>query len=148
MNESQKQLIIYPQQNKAQHNHVNIVLDMLYVTKRPWVHCILSCYMYCIFNLLWPINPIWDHASTLQWCHNERDGITNHRPHECLLNRLFKKTSKLSVTGLVLGIHRWSVNSPHKWPVMWKMFPFDDVIMWSILNQFMACCLMAPNHHN
>ena len=27
------------------------------------------------------------------------------------------------------GIHRWPVNSPHKGPVMQKMFPFDDVIM-------------------
>ena len=27
------------------------------------------------------------------------------------------------------GIHRSSVNSPHKWPVTRKMFPFDDVIM-------------------
>ena len=26
-------------------------------------------------------------------------------------------------------IHRWPVNSLHKRPVMWKMFPFDDVIM-------------------
>ena len=26
------------------------------------------------------------------------------------------------------GIHRWSVNSQHKWPVTWKMFSFDDVI--------------------
>ena len=41
---------------------------------------------------------------TLQWCHNEHDGISNHQPHDCLLNRLFrhrsKKTSKLHVTGL------------------------------------------------
>ena len=29
----------------------------------------------------------------------------------------------------VQGIHRWPVNSPHKRPVTWKMFPFDDVIM-------------------
>ena len=34
----------------------------------------------------------------------------------------------------VWGIHRWPifrwpVNSPHKWPVTGKMFPFDDVIM-------------------
>ena len=29
----------------------------------------------------------------------------------------------------VWGIHRGPVNSPHKWPVMRKMFPFDDVIM-------------------
>ena len=30
---------------------------------------------------------------------------------------------------VVCGIHRWSVNSPHKWPVTRKRFPFDDVIM-------------------
>ena len=29
----------------------------------------------------------------------------------------------------VRGIHRWSVNSPHKRPVTRKMFPFDDIIM-------------------
>ena len=26
-------------------------------------------------------------------------------------------------------IHRWHVDSPHKGPVRWKMFPFEDVIM-------------------
>ena len=29
----------------------------------------------------------------------------------------------------VRGIHRWPVNSPHKGPVIRKMFPFDDAIM-------------------
>ena len=29
----------------------------------------------------------------------------------------------------VRGIRRWPVNSPHKWPVTRKMFPFDDIIM-------------------
>ena len=29
----------------------------------------------------------------------------------------------------VRGIHRGPVNSPHKWPVTRKVFPFDDVIM-------------------
>ena len=29
----------------------------------------------------------------------------------------------------VCGIHRGPVNSPHKWPVTRKMFPFDDVFM-------------------
>ena len=29
----------------------------------------------------------------------------------------------------VWRIHRGPVNSPHKWPVTRKMFPFDDVIM-------------------
>ena len=54
-------------------------------------------------------------------------------PHYCLLNRLFgcrsKKTSKLRVTGLCAGNSPWPVNSPHKWPVTRKKFPFDDVIM-------------------
>ena len=42
-----------------------------------------------------------------QWRHNERDGVSNHQPHDCLLNCLFrlrwKKTSKLRVTGLCAG---------------------------------------------
>ena len=62
-------------------------------------------------------------------------GVSNQQPHDCLLNSLFrrrsKKTSTLRVTGLVLGIHLWPVNSPHKWPLTRKMFPFDDVIMLS-----------------
>ena len=29
----------------------------------------------------------------------------------------------------VRGIYWWPVNSPHKGPVMWKMFPFHDVII-------------------
>ena len=44
---------------------------------------------------------------TLQWRHNGRDGVSNHQPHDCLLNYLFrrrpKKTSKLHVTGLCAG---------------------------------------------
>ena len=44
----------------------------------------------------------------LQWRHNEFDCVSNHQPHDCLLNRLFrrrsKKTSKLRVTGLCVGI--------------------------------------------
>ena len=43
----------------------------------------------------------------LQRRHNERDVVSNHQPHDCLLNCLFrrrsKKTSKLRVTGLCEG---------------------------------------------
>ena len=64
---------------------------------------------------------------SLHWRHNEYVGVSNHQPHGYLLNRLLrrrsKKTSKLNVTG------RGPVNSPHKWPVTRKKFPFDDVIM-------------------
>ena len=48
---------------------------------------------------------IWNR--TLLWRHNGRDGVSNHQPHDCLLNRLFrrrsKQTSKLRVTGLCAG---------------------------------------------
>ena len=44
---------------------------------------------------------------SLRWRHNERDSVSNHQPHDCLLNRLFRrrsnKTSKLRVTGLCVG---------------------------------------------
>ena len=39
-----------------------------------------------------------------------------------------KHQSSASLT-FVWWIHRGLVNSPHKWPVTQKMFPFDDVIM-------------------
>ena len=42
-----------------------------------------------------------------------------------------KHQSSASLT-FVRGIHRRPVNSPHKWPVTRKMFPFDDVIMRSV----------------
>ena len=46
-------------------------------------------------------------SEALLWRHNERDGVSNHQPHDCLLSRLFrrrsKKTSKLRVTGLCAG---------------------------------------------
>ena len=39
-----------------------------------------------------------------------------------------KHQSSMSLA-FVGGIHWWLVNSPHKGPVMRKMFPFDDVII-------------------
>ena len=46
----------------------------------------------------------------LQWHHNERDGVSNHRRLDCLFSRLFrrrsKKTSKFRIPGL------WKGNPP------------------------------------
>ena len=42
----------------------------------------------------------------------------DHRKHQSSTSLAF-----------VRGTHQGPVNSPHKWPVMRKMFPFDDVIM-------------------
>ena len=40
-----------------------------------------------------------------------------------------KNTKSFASLAFVRGIHPLPVNSPHKWPVTRKMFPFDDVIM-------------------
>ena len=69
----------------------------------------------------------------LGWRHNEHDGVSNHQPHDCLINRLFKAQTKENQSSasldFVRGIHRWPVNSPHKGAVTRKMLPFDNVIM-------------------
>ena len=56
---------------------------------------------------------LWRHCSEilprnpLRWRHNGCYSVSNHQPHDCLLNCLFrlrsKKTSKLYVTGLCAG---------------------------------------------
>ena len=70
---------------------------------------------------------------TLQWRHNRRDSVSNHRRLHCWLNCWFRRRSKKDQSpaslAFVWGNHQWPVNSPHKRPVMRKMFPFHDVIM-------------------
>ena len=77
------------------------VIIQLYFTHS---NCSFWFICYCSLWLLFGIRA-------LQWRHNERDGVSNHQPGDCLLNRLFglrsKITSKLRVTGLWWGIHRW-----------------------------------------
>ena len=77
-------------------------------------------------------------TNTLQWRHNERDGISNHRRHDCLLSRLFRsrsKTSKFRVTGLCEGNSSVTGEFPAQRPVTWKSFPFDDAIISSPISQ-------------
>ena len=42
-----------------------------------------------------------------------------------------RKDQSSASLAFVRGLQRGPVNSPHKWPVTQKMFPFDDVIMCS-----------------
>ena len=57
----------------------------------------------------WHQQPSWWYrlVGTLQWRHNGRNSVSNHQPHDCLLNCLFtrrsRKTSKPRVTGLCAG---------------------------------------------
>ena len=73
-------------------------------------------------------------SNSSQRRHNGRDGVSNHQPHNCLLNRLFRRRSKKknqssASLAFVQGIHRWR-GIPHTnghWRR--KVFPFDDVII-------------------
>ena len=69
----------------------------------------------------------------LQWCHIGHGSVSNHLPHDCLLNCLFRRWSRkatnLRVTGFWKGNSPVTGEIPHKGPVIPKMLPFDDVIM-------------------
>ena len=69
------------------------------------------------------LSSIWLIISSLLWRHNGGECVSNHQPHDCLINHLFRRRSK--ETSKI----RWPVNSPHKGPVTRKIFQFDDVIM-------------------
>ena len=56
---------------------------------------------------------------TLQWCHNEHHGVSNHRRLDCLLNHLLRRTSikkhqSSASLACLMGVHRSPVDSPHK----------------------------------
>ena len=84
--------------------------------------------------IAWPEKSkyIYDH-DPLHWRHNERDGVSNHQPHDSLLNVNSgadqRKHHSAASLAFVWGVHLWPVNSPHKGSVTRKVFPFDDVIM-------------------
>ena len=58
------------------------------------------------------------------------------------------KHQSSALLAVVRGIHQGPVNSPHKWPVTRKMFPFDDVIMWTSCSKSpVACYSWDPMSH-
>ena len=66
--------------------------------------------LWVLFTIRWVLLWLctsWMTPISLEWRHNGLDSVSNHQPHDCLLNRIFrrrsKKTSKLRVTGLCEG---------------------------------------------
>ena len=54
-----------------------------------------------------------------------------------------RKHQSSASLAFVLVIHRWPLNSPHKWLVTRKMFPFDDVIMFDVIWQHKSGLTLA-----
>ena len=71
-----------------------------------------------------------DLFTPLRWRHDGRDSVSNHQPHDCLLNRLFrrrsKKTSKLRVTGLCV----WNSPVTGEFPTQMASNAEDVSIWW------------------
>ena len=101
----------------------------------------------------------WTAIMTLQWRHDDRDGVSNQQPGDCILNCLFrrrsKKTSKLRVTGLCAGNSPVTMASyaenvsiwwrhheirrkflPDYWPPMRQMHWSVDSLRWD------PCCAL------
>ena len=58
---------------------------------------------------------------TLQWSHNKRGGVSNHRRLNCVLNRLFRAQIQENIK-ITDGFHSQRASNA-------KKNPFDDVIM-------------------
>ena len=111
--------------------------------------------------------------TALQWRHNGRDSVSNHQPHDCLLNRLFrrrsKKTSKLRVTGLCAGNSPGTGEFPanmashvdfffhlmtSSWcqrtgstRLQWKFIRKADNAVWGVMNVIPSINLPVSNWH-
>ena len=83
-------------------------------------------------------------CQSLHWRHNGRDSVSNHQPHECLLNRSFRRrskdTSKLRVTGLCVG------NSPETGEFAAQMASYaENVSIW--WRHHVILKHSSPTHH-
>ena len=56
-----------------------------------------------------------------------------------------RKHESSASLAFVWGIDRWPVNSPHKWPVMRKMFPFDLLIFFRVASLALGQSYDCPN---
>ena len=119
--------------------------DQLVITKQIE----LLSRMFHMYSVVfhWYSSLVSNNSSISLHCrHNDHDGVSNHQPHGCLLNRLFgrrsKKTSKLRVTGLCAGKTPGTGEFPAQRVSNAEMFPFDDVIM------YLPICWQPVSNHS
>ena len=74
-------------------------------------------------NIQVPVSRLSFHDTvTLQWRHNERDGVSQITGVSIVYSTVCsgadqRKHQSFASLAFVRGLHRWSVNSPHKGPV-------------------------------
>ena len=96
---------------------------------------------------VWIHQWLWNDAQGLTWCRRGALLFFNiihqiSRSRETKISSILTRIERMVYSDVdqrkhqssaslafVWGFHRGPVNSPHKWPVSRKMFPFHDVIM-------------------
>ena len=89
--------------------------DLAHPAHWLYIHFHFQCY-FITMTSLWP-----------RWCLKSSASRLFTQPF--IRAQIKIKHQSPASLAFVWGIHRGPVNSPHKWPVTRKMFPFDDVIM-------------------
>ena len=108
-------------------NSIANALEWLQSCARPSIYIrqfILFAYITGLMMTLW-----WRFLPTSQWRHNERDGISNNRRLDCLLNRLFRRRSKKSSASLA-SVRPVTGGFPSRRASSAEMFPFMMTPSW------------------
>ena len=112
-------------------------------------------YCDCVGNRNTLMSCLRNSTRPLRWRHNGRDSVSNHQPHDCLLNRLFrrrsKKTSKLRATGLCVGNSPGTGEFPAQMAsnaenvsIWWRHHAFND--FWSETSQILTQRKTSSKH--
>ena len=124
-----EQIITFPQnsiicqntQITTRLNSRRIAVKKLFQQNEAWTRWLVFCHYGDVI-----MGAIASQITSLTSVHSTRYSDADQRKHQSPASLAF-----------VRGINRGPVNSPHKWPVTRKMFPFDDVIMHTALwNEF------------
>ena len=97
------------------------------------------------------VSLLWNIYYALQWRHNERGDVSNHRCLDGLLKRLFRLRSKKASTrtGLYEGKPLMIGGFPSQRASYAEMFPFDDVILSKFCigtEERMHCAFITREH--
>ena len=87
------------------------------------------------------------HFFASHWRHNERDVISNHQPHDCLLNRLFRRRPKKTQKA---PRHWWSfhfmpLSCSYNWYAHTRQFVYWFFVRFCVLRGEMRGDMMAGN---
>ena len=99
-------------------NHISVKLVFRITLGKHMApkRCVVSLYCYHYNDVI--MDAIASQITSLTIVYSTVYSDADQRKHQSFASLAF-----------VRGIHREPVNSPHKWPVTRRMFPFDDVIM-------------------